>query len=235
MPKLTVDDVEIEVPAGAGGSRAGGGAMRFAVGFLFVELALAGTAPDAALARNKMPPAQIDQIAACAVEKNAGDVAWMYMVQSEQSGLNGPAFYGAAAHAVGFMTRDCAPEGTAFDNDLIAAVSNKAFALWGGDPGRASQPRAIDAWADCVAERYGANARAYVFARDMAFAGGPNLIVEGVDPVQSIVDATPDCAARKPATGVVPTDLDLFARLNYLVRVKPRITPATPALTGEGG
>jgi hypothetical protein len=200
--------------------------MRIVTGSVLAALALASAVPGAARARQKVPPEQVGAWAACAVEKNAGDVAWMYIVDSGQSGLKGPAFYGAGAYVVAFMTRDCVPEGTGFDGELIKALSEKAFALLGGDLSRPSQPRAIDPWADCLAREYFGKADAYLFARDISFANGPKLIVQGIDPVKAIADATPQCDSLKPAAGVDVENLDLYARLNYLVRVKLRLAPA---------
>jgi len=189
-------------------------------GFAICALALAGVAADPAGARKNVAPAQIDAWAACAVEKNSGDVTWMYILRSEQSGLEGRAFDGAGAHAVFLIARDCVPEGTSFDNQLINSLSKAAFSLWGRDIGKASAPRSIDPWADCMVEHHPAKARAYLYARDFSF-GGPRIIVDGVDPTKAIFDPVPECDAARPAAAETKW-ADLYARLNYLIRVKPR-------------
>jgi len=185
-----------------------------------LALALAGVAAEPAGARRKVAPAQIDSWAACAVEKNSADVKWMYILRSDQSGLEGRALDGAGVHAVFLISRDCVPEGTSFDNRLINSLSKAALSLWARDVDKASVPRSIDAWADCMVERHPAKARAFLFARDFSF-GGPKIIVEGVDPTKAIFDPAPECDAAKPAAAETKW-IDLYARLNYLIRVKPR-------------
>ena len=202
---------------------------------------LALGASDPASARKKIPPAQVEAWAACAVDKNADELKWMYILQSGQSGLKGAAFDGAVAYALAGMTRDCVPEGTGFDNDLITAFSQKAFSLWGGDVAKTSVRRGVDAWADCLAQHHSQKARAYLYATDTSF-GGPRIIVEGVDPVEAIFAPTTECDAAKPSAEAI-NKTDLYARLNYLMRVKPRFQPSAavekpppgPTAVGQAG
>jgi hypothetical protein len=189
-------------------------------GLAICALALAGVAADPACARKKVAPAQVDAWAACAVENNSGDVKWMYILRSEQSGLEGRAFDGAGAHAVFLIARDCVPEGTSFDNPLINSLSTAAFSLWARDIGKDSAPRSIDPWADCMVEHHPEKARAYLYARDFSF-GGPKIMVDGVDPTTAIFDPAPECDSVRPSAAETKW-ADLYARLNYLIRVKPR-------------
>jgi hypothetical protein len=188
-------------------------------GFAVCALALAGVAAGPACAREKIAPAQVDAWATCAVEKNSDDVKWMYILRTGQSGLDGRAFDGAGAHAVFLVARDCVPEGTSFDNRLINSLSKAAFPLWARDIDRASIPRSVDRWADCMVEHHPEKARAYLYARDFSF-GGPKILVDGVDPTESIFDPTAECDSVRPSAET--KWVDLYARLNHLIRVKPR-------------
>jgi hypothetical protein len=204
--------------------------MRIVSGLAILACAATAAVPSPGLAKNKTPPAQIDAWAACAVERNAGDVAWLYIVESNQSGLQGRALDSAFANGFGGVTRDCVPEGAGFwDNDGIKALMTKAYSLWKGDLTRTSSPRPVDAWADCIAKAHPEKARAYLFARDMAFAGGPKIIVENVDPVQAVSEPSAECDALRPGAMPVRDSQDLYARFNYLMRVKPRLATAPAA------
>ena len=204
--------------------------MKMSPMFALSLATLAVAAPAAGVAREKKVPEQVGRWATCAVEKNADEVTWMYILQSDQSGLKGAAFDGAVAHAVFLMARDCAPEGTSFDNEAISAFSERAFALWGGDLSKNSLKRSIDPWADCMAQHHSRKARAYLAARDFSF-GGPKLMVEGVDPVEAIFEPTAECDAMKSPGDMNRTDV--YARLNYLLRVKPRLGAAPATAGGE--
>lgn len=201
-------------------------------GLAICVLALTAVAAGPAWARKKVAPAQIDSWAACAVEKNSADVKWMYILRSDQSGLTARAFDGAGAYAIFSMTRDCVPEGTSFDNALINGLSTAAFALWGRDVGKESAPRSIDPWADCMVEKHETRARGYLAARDHSFAG-PEIMVDGVDPTKAIFDPAPECDSVRQA-GAETKWTDLYARLNYLIRVKPRAVNFVP-VKADGG
>jgi hypothetical protein len=197
---------------------------------LALALALASAGP--ARARAKVAPAQIDSWAACAVGNNSGEVKWLYIVRTGQSGLTGRALDGAGAYGFFAMTRDCIPEATSFDNKLINALSTAAFTRWGREPGRESLPRGTDPWADCMVERHRARATAYLAAYDLSFAGGPRIMVDGADPMKAVFDPAPGCDSVRPA-GVESKWTDLYARFNYLLRVKPR--PISIVATDAGG
>lgn len=167
--------------------------------------------------------------AACAVEKNGGDVAWGFIVQSGQSGLKGPALDGANAYALFAMARDCGNGANGFDNKRATAFSKRAFALWGGDRNRQSAARPIDAWADCLADREAVRGKAFLFAKDVDFAG-PKVIVEGVDPVKGVFAPSTACDAVRPADPSAVDVVDLYARLNYRLRAQPRLAAvSTPS------
>lgn len=199
-------------------------------GLAICALALAAVAAEPACARTKVAPAQIDAWAACSVEKNSGDVKWMYILRSGQSGLTARALDGAGAYAIFSMTRGCVAEGTSFDNRLIDALTRGAFALWGRDVGRESAARSIDPWADCMVEKHEARARRYLGARDLSFAG-PTIMIDGADPTKAIFDPAPECDSFRPA-GAETKWADLYARLNYLIRVKPRPVAFVPVKAG---
>lgn len=201
-----------------------------AAAFSVAALALGAVAADPACARGKVAPAQIDAWAACAAEKNSSDVKWLYILRSDQSGLAGRALDGAGAYAVTAVARDCVPEGTSFDNRLIDGLSKAAFALWGRDVSKESAPRSIDPWADCMAEHHGAKARRYLAAYDLSF-GGPRIMIDGADPMKAIFDPAPECDSLRPA-GAETKWTDLYARFNYLIRVKPRPVAFVPVKTG---
>ncbi|HEX8239594.1 MAG TPA: hypothetical protein VF574_07630 [Allosphingosinicella sp.] len=199
-------------------------------GLAICALALAAAGP--AFARAKVAPAQIDAWAACAVEKNSADVKWLYIVRTDQSGLTGRALDGADAYGFFAMTRDCVPEGTSFDGKLINALSTAALTRWVRDPGRESIPRITDPWADCMVGRHRVKAAAYLAAYDLSFAGGPRIMVDGADPMKAIFDPAPECDSSRPA-GAERKWTDLYARFNYLLRVKPR--PVTNVIGAAGG
>ena len=189
--------------------------MRAAL-LLATTVALALPAPLAA--KRKLPP-QVDAWATCAAQKNASDVIWSYVLESGQSGLKGAALGGARVYAIAMMMRDCVPEGTALDDDALTALSQKAIAAWKGDRAARSVPRAGDDWADCLATNESAKGRAFLFARDVGF-GGPALIVQGVDPIAAIEATSPACDGLRP-TAIKRSDL--YARLNFRLRVEPRL------------
>jgi hypothetical protein len=197
-----------------------------------LALAAAAVLPSAGLARDKTNPAELEAWAACAVERNAGDVFWVYILETGQSGLQARVRDGAYANGLGAMTRGCVPDGASFDNSALKIMMTKAYALWRGQAARTSLPRPIDAWADCVVANHPGKAKAYILARDLAFAGGPKLTVEGTDPVEDIFAPSSACDRVKPDGAATPRWTDLYARLNYLVRVKPRL-PAAPSAAGE--
>ena len=191
-------------------------------------IAVAFMVPTATWARKKVPSAQVEGWTACAVEKNAGDVAWMYMLSSDQSELKGPALDGANAMAVFLMARGCAPASTTFDNDMIVALTKRSVTLWNGDTKKLSTSRSIDEWADCMVADQPGRSRAYLFARDFAFAG-PRLVVEGVDPIENFFTPVTKCDGIKPNSDSEIDKLDLYARLNYRLRVEPRLQTAVVA------
>ncbi len=201
--------------------------MKLPTFILLLVLAFPGSA-FAAPRKAKADPA-IAAMAMCSAEKNAGDVAWAYMLQSGQSGLTGPALDGANAYALFLMVRDCAPGPVSFDNRQATALSDRAFAAWGGDRAKRSAARSIDAWADCLVEHEPARARGYLAARDMGFAG-PKIIVNGIDPIDAIFDPSDRCDGIRPGARASINLTDLYARLNYRLRVEPRLEPA-PAVS----
>ncbi|HEX2762896.1 MAG TPA: hypothetical protein VHM92_03485 [Allosphingosinicella sp.] len=182
--------------------------------------------PGPAGARKGPPPEQVKAWGACAALKNADEVAWLYILETNQSRLQGPLFYGAGAHAIFLAARECVPEGTAFDNKLIKPFTAAAIAAWGKDRARHSQARAADAWADCMADKHPEKAGAYLFARDVAFGGGPKVVVQGVDALEAVFAPTADCDGIKPASVLSLPWIDLYARFNYRIRIQPRMTNA---------
>jgi hypothetical protein len=191
----------------------------------------AASAGAGAADRRNPTPAQIESWAACAVEKNADEVKWMYVILSDQSGLQGQPRDGATNYAIFLLSRACVPEGTSFDNELMTGLSTKAIELWNGDVGKHSLARSIDAWADCMADSHPQKSRAYLFARDFS-SGGPKIIVEGVDPIEAFFAPTEECQALAPARDSADL-IDLYARLNYRLRVEPRFqTPVASAAAG---